>query len=53
LARVAARGQDGEAAVAHYRTALALFTQLATPEAAEVARELAAHFRPMRRELTG
>ena len=53
LARVAARRQDDEAAVAHYRTALALFTQLAIPEAAEVARELAAHSRPMRRELTG
>jgi Flp pilus assembly protein TadD len=41
LARVAARRGDVEAADAHNRTALALFTKLATPEAAEVARELA------------
>jgi hypothetical protein len=43
LARVTARRGDDDAAEAHNRIALALFTQLATPEAAEVAAELAGH----------
>jgi tetratricopeptide (TPR) repeat protein len=41
LARVAARRGDTETADAHYRIALASFSRLGTPEAAEVARELA------------
>jgi tetratricopeptide (TPR) repeat protein len=41
LAQVAAQRRDTETADAHNRIALALFTQLATPEAVELARELA------------